>query len=341
MKPRQFWVTRLGEIEKFLGALKAGKVRTLCKSAGGRPVYAVEFGKKLDIARTANYASAMQARRPQAFFGKSRARTRAIVMIAGIHGAEVEGVMAMVNLANIIERGCDLAGNPRPSIASAAKGLRVVIVPLANPDGRERLPIEDLVGHPVRDIPRYGQGVWANGRVMRHPGMKRVHPMSKDVKFLGGYFNDDGVNIQADCEFTAFLARETRALLELTIEEVPEATVNIHSCSLGPFSLYKGASLPAPYDVRLAQVAEVAHRLLVARRLRPEPPYRHTGGDGMVSINTLFHYLTGALPICYEGPHGTKDNPFTHEEILEIHLAFAEAHLTLLKDEGLRPPLPC
>jgi hypothetical protein len=175
---------------------------------------------------------------------------------------------------------------------------------------------------------------------MRWPDMKKIHPMRRDVKFLGGYFNDDGVNIQADCEFTSSMARETRALLELTVAEVPEAVVNAHTCELGPFVVYKGASLPTPYDVRLAQVAEVAHRRFLERGLRPEPIYRHTSGEGTVSLNTLFHFLTGALPICYEGPNGTRKHPFTHEEILEIHLTFAEVFLTMLADEGLRPPLP-
>jgi hypothetical protein len=248
--------------------------------------------------------------------------------------------MGMVNLITILESGRDLAGNERAKIARAAKGLRIVIVPLANPDGRERLPIEDLVGHPRRDTPRYGQGIWHNGRVMRHPDMKRVHPMRRDVTFLGGYFNDDGVNIQADCEFTGFMARETRALLKLTVAEVPEAVVNAHSCELGPFIFYRGASLPTPCEVRLAQVAAVAHRRLLEKNLRPEPLYRHTSGDGLVSLNTLFHYLTGTLPICYEGPDGTAKRPYTHEEILEIHLTFAETFLALLADEGLRPPLP-
>jgi hypothetical protein len=146
--------------------------------------------------------------------------------------------------------------------------------------------------------------------------------------------------MQADCEFSDFMAEETRALLRLTVEEVPEAAVNAHTCDLGPFCIYRGASLPTAYEVRLAQVAAVARRRLAERQLRPEPPYRYTSGEGVVSLNTLFHYLTGALPICYEGPNGNRKNPYTHEEILEIHLTFAETFLTMLAEEGLRPPLP-
>lgn len=341
MKRKDFWVTRLSDMEKFYKTIKAGKVKRIGRSAGGRPIYSISYGKKRAIKRTANYASAMQSRHPDAFFGRTGGRTKSIVMIAGVHGAEVEGMMGLINLTNILETGFDLAGNRHKTISNAAKGLRIVLVPLANPDGRERLPIDDLVGHPVKDIPRYGQGVWANGRIMKHPAMKRIHPMPPEkVKLLGGYFNDDGVNIQADCEFTNFMAKETKALLELTLEEVPEATANIHSCSLGPFVIYVKKSLPLPYDVRLAQVGEACHRKFLERKLRPANIYRHSTGDGTVTFDTLLHYLTGALPISCEGPHGTTDHPFTHEEILQVHLTFHEVWLTMLAEEGLRPSLP-
>ena len=125
----------------------------------------------------------------------------------------------------------------------------------------------------------------------------------------------------------------------MTVEEVPEAVVNIHSCSDGPFAFVGGACLPAACDVRLGQVAEVAYRMCRERNLRPVRS-GYAEGTGVVSINTLFHYLTGALPVCYEGPHGTKGNLYTHEEILEVHLTFAEVYLTLLKEEGLRSALP-
>ena len=338
MERRDFWRTHVRDIEEFGKTLRKGRMRELTKSAGGRPVYAIEYGEKPKIKRTANWASAMAAGRPEAFFGDTGGRTRGIVAIAGIHGAEVEGVMGIVNLASVLETGRDLAGNERKEIARAAEGLRIVLVPLANPDGRERLPIEDLIGGSLEDHHLYCQGRYADGTLMEHPDCKKLHPMPKEVEFLGGYFNDDGVNIQADCEFTNFLARETKALCELVVEEVPEAVANMHSHSTEPMFFYTGWSMPAAYDIRRAQVAEVVYGKLAERNLRPMPLYRWKEQETF-AIDSLFHFLTGSLPLIVECPHGMASLPYTREEILEIQMTFHEVFLTMLKEEGLRPPL--
>jgi len=173
---------------------------------------------------------------------------------------------------------------------------------------------------------------------MEHPDCKKLHPMPKEVEFLGGYFNDDGVNIQADCEFTNFLARETKALCELVVEEVPEAVANMHSHSTEPMFFYTGWSMPAAYDIRRAQVAEVVYGKLAERNLRPMPLYRWKEQETF-AIDSLFHFLTGSLPLIVECPHGMASLPYTREEILEIQMTFHEVFLTMLKEEGLRPPL--
>ncbi len=333
----EFWVTRLSAIEKFAGGLKRGKAREICRSAGGRPVYAIEYGRRVETGRTANWASAMAAGRPEAFFGETGGRTKSLVAIAGIHGAEVEGVAGMVNLANVLETGRDLAGNERSAIAEAAEGLRIVLVPLANPDGRERLPIEDLIGGSIEDHHLYCQGRYADGTLMEHPDCKKLHPMRKDVEYMGGYFNDDGVNVQADVEFVNFMSAEAKALCELVVEETPEGVANMHSHSTGPMFFYTGWSMPAAYDVRRAQIAQAAYERLAAKKLRPMPLYRYQAKE-TVAIDTLFYMLTGSLPLVTECPHGMAENPYTREEILEIQMTFHEVFVTMLAKEGLRPP---
>ena len=340
MRKRDFWITRLAGIEPFLKNLKKGKVAELCRSAGGRPLYSISYGARPKVKRTAPYVSAMQARRPDAFFGKAGGRTKSVIFIAAIHGMEVEGTQGLVNLANVLATGRDLAGNRRPEIAKAAKGLRIVLVPLANPDGRERQPREDLIGASAEEQRYYCQGRYPNGVLMHHPECKRRQPMPLTAKWLGGYFNDDGVNIQADCEFTNLLARETKGLLDLAVAEQPEAVVNIHSHSTPPILMPVAWSVPVSYEVRAAQVAEVSYRALLARGLRPQPMLRHKASDGEISIDTLFHILTGSLPLVYECPHGVASCRYTREEILEIQMTYYEIILTMLAEEGLRPPLP-
>ena len=337
---RIFWITRVKEIEEFLTTLKKGRHAQIAASAGGRPVYSISYGAARKVKRTAAYVSAMQARYPRAFFGTSRGRTRSIIFIAAIHGMEIEGTQGLINLAHVLETGRDLRGVRRPQIAKAAEGLRIVLVPLANPDGRERQPISDLIGLSAKEQRYYCQGRYPDGALMHHPECKRWQPMPLTAKWLGGYFNDDGVNIQADCEFTNLLARETKALLDLAVAERPEAVVNIHSHSTPPILMPVAWSVPASYEVRAAQVAEVSYRALLAKGLRPHQLLRHRPSDGEISIDTLFHVLTGSLPLVYECPHGVASCPYSREEILEIQMTFYEVILTMLADEGLRPPLP-
>ncbi len=248
--------------------------------------------------------------------------------------------MGALNLAHVLETGSDLAGNPRERIARAAADLRVVIVPLANPDGRERVEREDLIGVSDEDQPYYCQGRYENGTNMSHPLCKQFHPMRPTVEFLGGYFNDAGVNIQTDLEFTSFLAAETKALLALVVSEVPEAVANMHSCGLGPYLVHHRLGMPPGYEVRMAQVGEACRREFLERGLRPEPPYPYRANDGVYCLDSMFHWLTGCLPIQIECPHGLSSHPYTREEILEVQMTFHEVFLTMLAEEGLRPPFP-
>jgi hypothetical protein len=335
-----FWLTHVHEIEGFLKTVKRGVVSEICRSAGGKPVYSISYGDRPVISRTANYASAMAANRPEAYFGDTNGRTRSIVVLAAVHGMEIENTVGALNLASAIETGGDLAGNERTAIAEAAQSLRIVIVPLVNPDGRERVGLDDLIGVSDADQPLYCQGRYADGTVMSHPDCKRLHPMPLDVAYLGGYYNDDGVNIQADTEFNALLARETKSLLDLIVSETPEAVANMHSCGLGPFMIHSGLSVPPAYEIRMAQVAGVLACKFAERHLRPCPPYRYKHNDGGFVLDSMFHFLTGSLPILCEGPHGLISNPYTREEILEVQMTFHEVFLTMLAQEGLRPPLP-
>lgn len=338
--PQDFWCTRLNEIETFLKTIRKGEVRELCRSAGGRPVYSVSYGKKPVTNRTANYASAMAAKRPEAFFGETNGRTKSMVILAAVHGMEIENTMGAMNLVSVLETGQDISGRPRPAIADAARGLRLAIVPLANPDGRERVGLDDLIGVSDEDQPLYCQGRYADGVVMSHPDCKRLHPMPLDVKYLGGYYNDDGVNIQCDTEFNRLMARETKALLDLVVDEVPEAVANMHSCGSGPFMFAHGLSVPPAYEIRMAEVTGVLRREFTERGLRPLPPYRYKPNEGGFALDSMFHFLTGCLPVLCECPHGLVSNPYTREEILEVQMTFHEVFVTTLAEEGLRPPLP-
>lgn len=106
----------------------AGRAR--CAGAGVWP--------RPRIASQANYSSACGAHN-RAYYAPLEGRTNTVVLIGAVHAQETEGVAAIANLISLLETGKDLAGGENPGLLRAAEGLRVVLVPIANPDGRARV----------------------------------------------------------------------------------------------------------------------------------------------------------------------------------------------------------
>jgi len=76
----------------------------------------------------------------------------------------------------------------------------------------------------------YAQGRWNDGTLCGYPMCKQVHPIKEHVSFLGGYFNDDGVNLVHD-DFFGKMAAETQAIFDAAIDEAPDFTIHIHGAS--------------------------------------------------------------------------------------------------------------
>ncbi len=91
--------------------------------------------------------------------------------------------MAIHNLISLLETGVDLAGQPNQSLVDAAKKVRLVIVPVANPDGRARVVPDAMVGLKEEEYTRWAFGTWKDGRLCRWPGIKKIHPIKDSVDF--------------------------------------------------------------------------------------------------------------------------------------------------------------
>jgi hypothetical protein len=90
---------------------------------------------------------------------------------------EPEAVAGAVNLLHILEHGRDLRGRRWPEIRRLEKRLRLLLVPLANPDGRARVRIPSLVGLTSDDHSFYAQGMWKDGRLITWLGSKQFIPL--------------------------------------------------------------------------------------------------------------------------------------------------------------------
>ena len=319
-----FWKVDWDEVNAFLDGLRRGQVWEIGRSQGGRPIRAVAYGEKEPIARRTTYSSAIAAGHPEDFYDPKKRDRPVLVIICTIHGAEIEGTASCLNFAHLLETGADLRGRQWPQLRQLAEEMRVVLVPIAQPDGRIRSAVRNLIGGTVDDLYYYGQGMMRDGEILRWPECKRLQPIPLDeMEFLGGYYNDAGVNVQHDDFFAVAVAPETRALLDLIRDETPDGLMTLHSCGSGPFII-----APENCISQACQFHQVQIAALVAERhrrdgLRPGGGAR-TSPRGGFYLHTALHHTSGALPLLFEFPHGLEMKPFTFDEIVDVGLGLFE-----------------
>jgi len=217
----EFYRNSVEEVERVLERLKKAEVKQVARSPGGRPVYAVAYGEKEPVERTANLSSALAGRKPEAFYGSGRTR-QVMMIVSAMHGAEMESIAGVLNLFSVLETGSDRKGKPWEALAEAAEQMRLVVVPCLNPDGRARIACDDPLTWSHDQLEKYRHGLWKDGSHITWPACKNWHPMPPEkVVFMGGYFNDAGANPAHGVFLPREVAVETHAVLDLVLEETP------------------------------------------------------------------------------------------------------------------------
>ncbi|MBQ8611021.1 MAG: hypothetical protein IJ412_04845 [Oscillospiraceae bacterium] len=332
MNTPSFWKTDLTSIESaWQSAEKAAEKRILCRSAGGRPVYMLAYGEKKSRG-TANYSSALGAHDKGCYV--PRAQKPAVILIGAVHGQETEGVAALMELISLLETGCDLHGQRDDALLALVRQLRLVIVPVANPDGRARVQPDAMVGCSFDDLRYWGQGTWKDGSLCGWPACKRIHPIAGHTDFLGGYYNDDGINLMHD-NFFHPMAAETQAILDLCEQECADLVIHLHGGGNCP-----GNFIPTHYvTLECCRFIEELGRRCNAAGMREGMPYvfpaEHTlpQGENPPSFNLVSacHHVCGGVSLCYESNEGLTDADdglpgFDHDRILRMHrILFAES----------------
>lgn len=228
-----FWVTTNDEVLQFLQqVVKKGELKVIGLSAGGRPIWGVFYGKPRKLAgRTTTFSGSLGYRDVGAYRGEDHDKT-VYLGLSGVHGGEFEGIVGTVNLISIIETGKDLRGKLWPQITEVVNHLdRIILVPIVNPDGRERVPIRMQKyrdgNHLVHEF--FNTGGYPDGSLKGWPQIKKEIPMDfSKPGFPGGYPNDAGVNLMHD-DFLGNVQPETKALFNLVEREKPDITVNMHT----------------------------------------------------------------------------------------------------------------
>lgn len=340
MQIPKYWKGNLEDIENVLKKVKKGNVRVLCKSPGNRPVYLVEYGKKNQWTRTANLCSALNAGSVKYYADKTAPDCRPCVLLVGAtHGGEWESIVAINNLISLLETGTDLAGNRYDAVAEAAEGINLLLIPCLNPDGRARIPLETMAGQTFEKFRYYCQGTWKDGSLCGWPNCMKVHPIKEESGFLGGYFNDDGVNILRDNPFLP-MAEETKALLGLADAYVPDLTIHLHGGDNTSQHFCADVSyMPEKAIQKLRALNDAVYEATKAAGLDPDYFKHHElkrreGEEPPFGLCQAHSAICGEPCVVYESNQGLAcENSFSMEEIYAHHWVLFETAFRFVKRE--------
>lgn len=352
--PPDFWVSTVDGVASYLqDHVHLGEVVVIGKSAGGRPIRAVLYGRAREGKGTTTFSGAIGAGSMRAYFGPDFDK-KVYMAMASIHGGEFEGIVGLVNLLSVLETGKDLRGKPWPEIVAAAGRIdRLIVIPIVNMDGRARVPLRMEAFHGFDGtINQYmNTGGWLDGKLIGWPECKVFIPLDFNrTQFPGGYPNDNGVNLMHD-DFLGARQPETQALFDLAARERPDLILNLHT----------GASSPYYYTRMLRPVAEDAltpafdglyrsvHTALAKAGLQyssdpaAESDPSHAP-KGVFNLDTALDYHCGALSVVVESPsHGYagKDKQGgeirqTADLLLDAQLVVQQESMKYLADAGGR-----
>ena len=321
-----YWRSTIEDLDEALKLVKRGVVTRAGESAGKRPIYRVEYGRSNFKLGRANLSSALGAHDVRFYADKTGEDYVPTLFLSGsVHGGEFEGTMAILNLIKIMETGTDYAGCEHPELLSLMEKIHLVLIPIANPDGRSRIPHRSVVGMTFDEFRYYDQGTWKGGELCGWPGCKSIHPIKEECEFLGGYFNDDGVNMMHE-DFFGEISNESKILIDVCRKEVPDLSIQLHGgtnciCTL----------LPNEYGS--LENLERCMRLSNAVKVTLEEngiPYK-VSGVGVISsafgLKGAMHHVCGEPVLTFESNQGLLDCGaacYTYDEIYRSHMLLFE-----------------
>ena len=324
----EYWKSTVEDLDATLKLVKRGRVSVAGFSAGGRPIYKIEYGESHIRLGRANLSSAMGAHDVRFYADKTGEEyTPTLFLIGSVHGGEFEGTMAMLNLIKLMETGTDLAGCEYPELLSLMEKIHLVLIPIANPDGRVRVPYRSVVGMSFDEFRYYDQGTWKNGELCGWPGCKSIHPIKSECEFLGAYFNDDGINMMHE-DFFGKISSESSILIDVCRKEVPDLSIQLHGGTNTVATL-----LPAEYSsAKSLERCECVSRAVKSAHEGAGIPYKVSGRSVISSafgLKDAMHHVSGEPVMTFESNQGLCDAApaiYTHDEIYLSHiLLFGEA----------------
>jgi hypothetical protein len=346
----EFWVSTCAEVERLLnGRVRKGTVREIGRSAGGRPIQAVFYGRPRVGKGTTTFSGSLGYGDVRAWLGPDYVR-KVYLGLASVHGGEFEGIVGIVNLIAVLETGADLRGRTWPEITAAASALdRVIVIPILNADGRSRVPLRMGLhrgtDHTVAEY--FNTGGHPDGSLIGWPDCKEFIPIEIErTQFPGGYPNDAGVNVQHD-DFFGRPQPETRALLDLAAAERPDLTMNMHT---GATFIHPLRSVIEPV---LTPTFEALYRMVMTKltaaglqasdnaSVEADPARER---PSVFNLDSALNLHCGSLSVLIESPSHTfstarrNGQPFLHtpDHLLDGQLICHQEAMGFLSETGGR-----
>lgn len=319
-----WWQVRPDEIEKFCKNIKKGAVSVAGRTPWGFPIYQVVYNDYPDSSNIVNWMSVMSTRTPD-LFSNCKGSPQTVMISGGIHGAEIEGILLVMNLISLLETGVDLRGKKNDKIIELAGKYRLVLFPCVNMDGRAVSP-DHRIGASIEECRRAGEGFWINGNVIRWPEMKEYFPLPLErVAHTGGYCNSEGYNIMHDGTPGNIKTEEALTLLKAAEKYKVDLYLNLHSQPETPNNGFRMHSMCSfPYSIKVVEELSKRCKKVLEERgfaydANPAPP-----PACKLDINTPVHLCSGAATATIEFAARDAEN---FDTIAETGYAFLETIL--------------
>lgn len=319
----EYWKNTLEDIDSIVNKIKKGTVSEY-KSAGGRKIYQVEYVRGNCRKSVANYSSACGSGDMRCFIDKTLPDIRPTVAIVGaMHGFEIEGTVAILNLIKLLETGYDLAGREDKELLDAAEAVDIVLIPCANPDGRARVPFLSAVGMKFDDFRFYAQGTWKDGSLCGWPECKRIHPIKNYAGFLGAYYNDDGINMMHD-DFTEPMAEETKLVMRVGKKYAPDITLLLHGGTNSDNCILMPEGVHNKFKDKAYRFAQGLGKLCSDNGLYlkdVKPLYGYDEPVNCINFVSAYTHSCGELCVTYESNQGLdfEGTRLDYDEIYQHH----------------------
>lgn len=334
----EFWKVKPEQIIDICKNLKVGRSEVIATTPFGYPVYACFYGDFSEDAPHTNWSAGNSSTTIDAYLG-TQDHKQTLVFLAGVHGAEPEGVAAATNFIRMLETGADFRGQTDTTLLRLAGEYRIIVIPCLNMDGRSLSP-DHLHGQPYEVFRAACQGTWKDGSLVGWKNSKEYFPLPLDkVSYPGGYPNGDGYNIMHDVAPGDMRTEEAKALCKLLARWRADFVLNAHSCESQPHMIG-----PSQIDIqrhvdRAADLAErINHRLFEMGLRTTEVGHREP--TETINLTTIVNLCSGGFGLTLEcsSSYDNIHQPtilYTFDQMIEPVFV----SLKIVMEDGLKKPL--